>query len=63
MELYEVERNMQVIYMPPHAKGDIFHPDVAQGCVTSTNGTYAFVLFQGDYNSKACDPRDLRRAF
>jgi hypothetical protein len=50
-----------VIYVPLHAHGDLTHPDVEHGVVTSTNsaGTI-FVRFAGDINSKGCDAEDLR---
>ena len=51
---------MYALYVPRKARGDLRHPCVEKGLVTSVNETYVFVRFGGDAHSKACDPRDLR---
>ena len=53
------QAGMLALYMPPHARGDLRHPDVEKGIVTSVNSQYVFVRFGGDSQSKACHPRDL----
>lgn len=50
---------MSALYMPREAHGDLSHPSVEQGVVTSVNDQYVFVRFKGDTESKACYPRDL----
>ena len=51
---------MQALYVPREAEGQLSHPSVERGIVTSVNRTYIFVRFGGDYGSKACRPEDLR---
>lgn len=49
-----------VTYLPYHAKGDFSHPDVEHGRVTSENGIFVFVRFDGEIHAKACHPATLR---
>ena len=59
---------MRVAYVPTHAHGDMNHPDVEYGVVSSTNAKYVFVKFDRQLNrfgwegttSTACHPTDLR---
>ena len=50
---------MRAVYVPRHANGNLQHPDVEQGIVTSVNNQWVFVRFGGDATPKACDARDL----
>lgn len=50
----------QVRYVPRHAHGDDQHPDCEHGEVTSTNGDYVFVRFDGKRSSQSCDPDTLQ---
>lgn len=57
----------RVAYIPTHALGDIDHPDVEYGIVSSFNGKYVFVKFYGALStfgwdgatSQSCRPEDL----
>ena len=51
---------MQALYVPAHSNGNLSHPAVERGIVTSVNAQYVFVRFGGDATSKACRPEDLR---
>ena len=44
-ELSRFERGDQIAYIPRHAKGDINHPDVEYGFVTSVRGNMVFCRF------------------
>lgn len=51
-----------VYYVPLHAAGDLQHPDVERGVVTSLGSLYVFVRFDSqpaDTPGKACDVTDL----
>jgi hypothetical protein len=41
----EIKRGMQIAYIPRHAEGDIGHPDVEFGFVTSIRGGFAFCRY------------------
>ena len=41
------------------AHGNLRHPSVEKGVVTSVNDQYVFVRFGGDTHSKACHSGDL----
>ena len=60
MMLEQWQPGMYALYVPREAQGNLSHPAVEKGIVTSVNSTYVFVRFGGDAHSKACDPRDLR---
>lgn len=57
-----------MIYVPLHAHGDVNHPDVEHGAVSSFNGHSVFVKFDKQVQkfgwdgttSQACDPSDLQ---
>lgn len=53
----------EVKYVPAHAKGDLRHPDVERGYVSSINDKYVFVKYirKGilQETSQATDPREL----
>ena len=59
MQLYEIERDMLIAYLPTHAGGDLCHPDVEQGRVTEIRGDVVFVAFPGSPNAKGCRAEDL----
>lgn len=67
MKLEAIRPGMRVAYVPGHAHGDIAHPDVEHGTVSSTNNKYAFVRFDRQVakfgwdgtTSQACDAEDL----
>jgi hypothetical protein len=56
MTLDEIHEGMQVLYIPPHAKGERTHPDCQQGIVTSKNTTHVFVRYGTDRHSNATLP-------
>lgn len=41
----DFKRGDQIAYIPDHAEGNINHPDVEFGFVTSTNPHYVFVRY------------------
>lgn len=67
MELSEAEPKMRVAYIPMHAHGDLKHPDVERGAVSSKNDRYIFVRFDAAVarlgwdgaTSQSCRPEDL----
>jgi hypothetical protein len=67
MELHDIKPTMRVAYVPLHAHGDIAHPDVERGTVSSVNQRFAFVKFDkyvskfgwDGATSQSCDPDDL----
>jgi hypothetical protein len=68
MKLEEAKSGVsRVAYVPRHAEGDMEHPDVEQGVVSSVNSKYVFVKFDKHLTrlgwdgttSQACDPDDL----
>ncbi len=67
MNLQDFRPRMRVVYIPLHALGDINHPDVEYGAVSSINSKYVFVKFDKQVNklgwegttSQSCDPDDL----
>lgn len=70
MKLEELKSGMRVAYMPTHADGDLMHPDVEHGTVSSVNSKYAFVRFDKQVSkfgwegttSQSCQPSDLYHA-
>lgn len=53
----------RVAYIPLHAGGDLSHPDVETGIITSIGLVYVFVRFDtqpDDAPGKSCDVEDLR---
>lgn len=70
LTLAEIEPGMAVRYVPMHAHGDLSHPHVEQGVVSSKNDSFAFVKFNAQVakfgwdgtTSQACSPEDLVRA-
>ena len=53
----------RVAYIPLHAGGDLSHPDVEMGYITSIGMFYVFVRFDtqpNDAPGRACDMEDLR---
>lgn len=67
MKAEEFKPEQDVAYIPSHADGDINHPDVEFGKVSSTNEKYVFVKFEPQLSnfgwdgttSQACNPEDL----
>lgn len=45
LTLQEIEPGMHVRYLPMHANGQLSHPDVEEGIVSSKNDHFAFVKF------------------
>ena len=58
---------VRVAYIPDHAFGDMAHPDVEHGIVSSSNGKNVFVKFDKAVSrlgcegttSQSCCPEDL----
>lgn len=58
---------MRVAYVPTHAHGDLTHPDVEVGKVSTWNTRFVFVRFDKSVakfgwdgaTSQSCDPADL----
>lgn len=50
---------MIALYMPREAHGNLSHPSVEKGVVTSVNSQYVFLRFGGDSQSKACHHEDV----
>src|SRR6185436_3820561 len=67
--LTDLYPRMRVAYIPTHAHGDINHPDVERGAVSSKNDKNVFVRFDKAVSklgwdgatSQSCDPADLTR--
>ena len=67
MKINEIKSGERVVYVPLHAHGDICHPDVEIGTVSSVGPKYAHVRFDkavakfgwDGATSQACDPSDL----
>ena len=53
------EPGRTVLYVPTHAHGNLGHPDVERGVVTSTNDVFVFVRFGAKTHAQACRPADL----
>lgn len=52
----------RVLYIPLHAAGDMNHPDIEKGVVTSYNSFNVFVRFDTqpeDAPGRSCDPEDV----
>lgn len=58
MKFNELKKNLQVTYVPRHAKNNENHPDRQLGIITSWNDTFVFVNY-GTGTSKATDINDL----
>ncbi len=67
VDLQSLEKGDRVAYIPMHAYGDIDHPDVMCGTISSLNDFYAFVRFDiyverlgwDGATSQACKAEDL----
>ena len=67
MNLSDIRPGMRVAYVPLHAHGNVKHPDVERGAVSSCNSRYAFVRFDRQVEkfgwegttSQSCKPEDL----
>ena len=67
MDIANATFKKRVAYIPGHAAGDIQHPDVEYGFVSSHNGTNVFVKFDRQLSkfswdgttSQSCNPADL----
>lgn len=67
MRLSQIYPKLKVAYIPGHADGDINHPDVEFGIVSSKNHVNAFVKFDKQLRkfgwdgttSQSCSPEDL----
>lgn len=67
MKLTDAKPLMRVAYIPGHAFGDINHPDVERGAISSANDKYIFVRFDKTVKklgwdgttSQSCQPDDL----
>jgi len=66
-KLEDIRERQRVAYVPLHANGDLKHPDVERGAVSSKNHVNVFVKFDKQVKkfgwegttAQACDPRDL----
>lgn len=45
MKLEDVTNGMLVAYVPMHANGNLMHPDVEDGVVSSKNDRFVFVKY------------------
>lgn len=61
MEASDFKIDDRVKYIPFHANGDENHSDCEEGDVSSQNGIYVFVVFDGNFNSQACYPDTLKK--
>lgn len=69
MTIDEAQPQMPVAYVPMHANGDLSHPDVEDGIVSSKNERFVFVKFHAQVarlgwdgtTAQACNPLDLVR--
>jgi len=70
MNISDFKKGDRVRYIPTHAEGDNEHPDVEDGCVSSTNEWWVFVKYDnlahgkmitGDepYTAQATSAEDL----
>lgn len=67
MKAEDFHHGDRVAYIPGHAHGDITHPDVERGMVSSNNGINVFVRFDKQVSrlgwdgttSQSCSPDDL----
>ena len=67
MNIADIKPKMRVAYVPGHARGDINHPDVEYGTVSSDNGKNVFVKFDKQLSkfgwdgttSQSCSPASL----
>jgi hypothetical protein len=60
MNIQEVKKGLEVVYIPRHLRGkseQFQHRE--RGEIISWNDLYVFVRFFGDTSSKACQPSDL----
>ena len=65
----EFTEDDEIIYIPPHANGNIRHKDCERGVVVRTNRRFVFCVFYKKENgviwktiqSKACLPEDLKK--
>jgi hypothetical protein len=66
-KLTDCKQRLRVAYVPAHAQGNLSHPAVERGTVSSVNTRCAFVKFDGQLRKlgwkgtppQACDPADL----
>jgi len=61
----ELKRGTQIIYIPPHAHGDLKHPDVETGFVTSVKEGLAFCRYwnkevKGELRSTVSEPTPVK---
>lgn len=67
MKLEDIEVRMRVAYVPTEADGNLNHPHVERGAVSSKNGKYVFVRFDKQVEkfgwegatSQSCNADDL----
>lgn len=67
MKLEDFKPNQRVVYLPLHADGNLKHPDVEWGTVSSIGSLYVFVRFDKQVEkfgwdgatSQCCSPHDL----
>ena len=67
MNINHATPGVRVAYIPGHAFGDMTHPDVEHGIVSSSNGKNVFVKFDrvvsrlglDGTTSQSCCPEDL----
>jgi len=57
-EITQLDIGKEVIYTPPHANGNINHPDSERGTIKSWNEKFVFVDY--GYNTKATPARLLK---
>ena len=53
-----IKRGMQIVYVPRHALGDMYHPDAERGFVTSIKDNVAFCRYW--HNGKVGEKVGLR---
>lgn len=59
IEVSQEDVGKRVRYVPLHANGDLGHPDVEEGIITSFNEYTVFVRYGSDLHSKGTYPTDL----
>jgi hypothetical protein len=59
LKLSDFKQGDFVTYVPLHADGDLDHPDVEYGRVSSVNDKFVFVKFGGSMIGQPCYPEDL----
>jgi hypothetical protein len=65
MTTADFKEGKNVVYIPPHAQGDINHKDCEIGVVSSVNEKFVYVKYVRNsilqQTSQATNPKDLRK--